>query len=229
MASANTKDSNDADLKNVLNTNETQNSIFSSFGLNSFNSTTVPNIPLFSPLVDMNSTQALLNMVRTASSGSVNQLENYIKSATNKRPPDVINNPLDLSSNAPLCKKPKRLSCGPNELFSSENVVPVLQKTKDRAQKRTGSVSPKPCTKSIFSVPSTQPDRPTMCLSMCMSSLDRTCPSRDGTENISHWSIDDVCNFVSSIDICAEYSEVSTRTHFSYFCFELLMILPMTL
>lgn len=29
-------------------------------------------------------------------------------------------------------------------------------------------------------------------------------------EDISSWSVDDVCNFISSIDICAEYAQVST-------------------
>ncbi|KAJ8972425.1 hypothetical protein NQ317_012443 [Molorchus minor] len=32
-------------------------------------------------------------------------------------------------------------------------------------------------------------------------------------EDISNWTVDDVCNFISSIDICTEYSQVST---FSY-------------
>ncbi len=225
---SNTKDTNDTgDLKHILNPSDPQSSLFSSFGLGSFNVGTIPsvNMPLFSPLGDMNSTQALLNMVRTANSGSVNQLENYMKgtstTTTNKRSAEMtVNNPLDLSSNAPLCiKKPKRPSSS-GESFGSDNAVPISQKAaKDRAaQKSPGTVSPKLYPKSVFSVPSTQPqDRAaTTCLSVCTSSLDRACSSREGIENVSHWSIDDVCNFVSSIDVCAEYAEVSRQITFDY-------------
>lgn len=218
MASSNTKDSNDADMKHILNVTEAQSSLFSSFGLNSFSSTAVPNVnlPLFPSLVDMGSTQALLNMVRTASSGSVNQLESYIKGVSGKRPPDIANNPLDLSPNAPPSKKPKRPSCSSSESFSSESSVPTYRMKDRMINKRSGSVSPKPRSKSILSVDRTQPldNRSTTCLSICTLSLDRTCPSHEGIENLSRWSIDDVHNFVSSIDICAEYADVSIQSSF---------------
>lgn len=32
---------------------------------------------------------------------------------------------------------------------------------------------------------------------------------QDDVSNVAGWSVDDVCNFVSSIDICAEYAQVS--------------------
>ncbi|KAK7601186.1 hypothetical protein V9T40_008627 [Parthenolecanium corni] len=254
LSSANTKDSNDtsADLKHMLTATDSQTSLFPSFSFSSFNPSGVPgaapvNLPLFSPLVDMNSTQALLNIVRSANSGttgnSINQLETYIKGAaaaaaavvasspsTNscnatgsqhsatKRLAEMVNNPLDLSSNALLCKKVKRSFSNSGDSFSCENLVPSGQKgavatlLKDRQPKRADSISPKPCTKSMFPVPMAQQqpllDRSsTTCLSLCTSSLERGCSSREGAENVSHWSIDDVCNFVSSIDLCAEYTE----------------------
>lgn len=253
LTSANTKDSDaSADLKHMLA--DGQNSLFPSFGFGSFNPSGVPGasaLPLFSPLVDMNSTQALLNMVRSANSGttgnSMNPLETYIKGAaaaaaavaasapTNnscnttgsqqsatKRLAEMVNNPLDLSSNALLCKKVKRSSSNSGDSFSCENLVPTGQKgaaaqlLKDNQPKRADSISPKPCTKSMFPVPMAQQqpllDRSsTTCLSLCTSSLERGCSSREGAENVSHWSIDDVCNFVSSIDLCAEYAEVCVK------------------
>lgn len=228
-------------MKQILNATDAQNSLFSSFGLSAFNSSSavspVGNISLFSPLVDMSSTQALLNMVRTVNTNSVNQLESYMKGTISKRPSELVNNPLDLSSNSQPCnaKKLKRPSCSSSEnSFSSDNSLPTLssvqKSSKDRSHsKRSDSLSPKPrVTKSSFSscsVSQTPPQIPgvaaasnhrasTTCLSLCTSSLDRTCPSRDSIENISHWTIDDVCNFVSSIDVCAEYADVSIYGYF---------------
>lgn len=32
-------------------------------------------------------------------------------------------------------------------------------------------------------------------------------------EDVSSWTVDDVCNFISGIDICAEYVQVSVAIH----------------
>jgi hypothetical protein len=45
------------------------------------------------------------------------------------------------------------------------------------------------------------------CLSMC--SADRACSSGGDAQAMAQWNVEDVCNFVASIDICAEYAPVS--------------------
>lgn len=69
---ANMKDSN-----NDSKTSPAEAPTFPPFGPNPFVQPGVP--PLFPPMIDMSSTQALLNMVRSASAHSANQLETYLK------------------------------------------------------------------------------------------------------------------------------------------------------
>jgi hypothetical protein len=208
------------------------------FGTNPFNTTSGSTTPIFPPLIDMSSTQALLSMVRTASAHNASQLETYLKSAI-KRPSPSESSPLDLSSpSAPVHGKRSRTNkglSGASDVFLNSDallhvpMVDALRTTKDRLGKRTGSVSPKPPLRnnggsSAGSSPRLLPPstvtsasvvagqqqllgRNLPCLSMC--SADRTCSTAGDTQATAQWSVEDVCSFVSSVDICAEYAPVS--------------------
>ncbi|XP_060823464.1 uncharacterized protein LOC132911088 isoform X1 [Bombus pascuorum] len=130
--------------------------------------------PVFPPMLDMSSTQALLHMVRTANAAqNAAELETYLKGA-NKRDAGVTS-PLDLSSPGGFAPRKR-------------------QRTETR---RSGSVSPKP---KPTPRPTTPP--PVRCPSLCGHM-----PCGDG-QAVNRWTIEDVVNYVSSIDICAEYAQV---------------------
>lgn len=216
---------------------EAQQALFANFGLGGF-----AHSPFLPPLVDMSSTQALLSMVRTASAQSATQLETYLKGAI-KRPPDNPNNPLDLSSNAatpppapPLLKKPRKHTpslseslYGPDALLAFP-LLNALQRTPKA--KRTGSVSPKPKSKLATSSPAPTPattPRPATansCLSLCSTPGpgDKACSSSADTQTVAHWTVDDVCNFVSTIDLCAEYVPVSFFSIFMVIIMRILLL-----
>ncbi|KAF3428681.1 hypothetical protein E2986_00954 [Frieseomelitta varia] len=131
--------------------------------------------PVFPPMLDMSSTQALLHMVRTANAAqNAAELETYLKGA-NKRDAGVTS-PLDLSSPGGFAPRKRQ-----------------------RAEtRRSGSVSPKP---KPTPRPTTPP--PVRCPSLCGHM-----PCGDG-QAVNRWTVEDVVNYVSSIDICAEYAQVS--------------------
>ncbi|KAG8035240.1 hypothetical protein G9C98_001730 [Cotesia typhae] len=135
--------------------------------------------PVFPPMLDMSSTQALLHMVRTANAAqNAAELETYLKGA-NKR--DVgVTSPLDLSSPGGFAPRKR----------------PRIE------TKRPGSVSPKPKPATTAPPRSSTPP-PVRCPSLCGHM-----PCGDG-QAVNRWSIEDVINYVSSIDICAEYAQVS--------------------
>ncbi|XP_070525407.1 uncharacterized protein [Cardiocondyla obscurior] len=131
--------------------------------------------PVFPPMIDMSSTQALLHMVRTANAAqSAAELETYLKGA-NKRDAGVTS-PLDLSSPGGFAPRKR-------------------QRPETR---RSESVSPKP---KPTARPTTPP--PVRC-----PTLYGHIPCGDG-QAVNRWTIEDVVNYVSSIDICAEYAQVS--------------------
>ncbi|XP_051153067.1 uncharacterized protein LOC127276577 isoform X2 [Leptopilina boulardi] len=129
--------------------------------------------PVFPPMLDMSSTQALLHMVRTANAAqNAAELETYLKGA-NKRDAGV-SSPLDLSSPGGFAPRKR-------------------QRAESR---RSGSVSPKPKT-----IPGPSSPPPVRCPSLCGHM-----PCGDG-QAVNRWTIEDVVNYVSSIDICAEYAQ----------------------
>lgn len=209
------------------------------FGTHPFSAAAGSATPMFPPLIDMSSTQALLNIVRTASAHNASQLETYLKGAI-KRPPPSESSPLDLSSaSAPTYGKRSRtnkgLGGGSDSIFMNSDsllhvpIVDALRTTKERLGKRTGSVSPKPPVRnnggsSAGSSPRLLPSstvtsasvavgqqhllgRNLPCLSVC--SAERTCSSGSDAQAMAQWSVEDVCSFVASVDICAEYAPVS--------------------
>lgn len=221
---SNAKESPDSELKPFIpSPAEAQQALFANLGLNAFSHPSLPGgVPFLPPLVDMSSTQALLNMVRTASAQSANQLETYLKGAM-KRSPDNPNNPLDLSSNAvppPLKKQRKHTPSlseslyGPDALINFPMLTALQRTTKDRLQaKRTGSVSPKPKSKLATSPSNaasvSRPSTANSCLSLCSTPGEKPCSSSADTQTVAHWTLDDVSSFVTSIDLCAEYAPVS--------------------
>jgi hypothetical protein len=215
------------------------------FGGNPFNTATGSTTPMFPPLIDMSSTQALLSMVRTASAHNASQLETYLKGAI-KRPPPSESSPLDLSSASipPYGKRSRTIKGGSsdNMFLNSDSLfhvpmVDALRTTKERLGKRTGSVSPKPPPmrnnggNSAGSSPRLLPTSTVTSASVatgqqhvlgrnlpCLSmcSADRACSSGGEAEAMAQWSVEDVFSFVSSIDICAEYAPVSALSFLSY-------------
>ncbi|CAL4147971.1 unnamed protein product [Meganyctiphanes norvegica] len=151
----------------------------------------LPGFPGF-PLVDVSSTQVLMNLVRNASASASQQaqLDNYLRGAS-KRPSEGPTTPLDLSASMPN----KRLCTEPAKSFDVKNFLAIPQDTEKRSE------IPKPYTKTssvttkVTSVP--RKKSPTLC-------SDKSCPS---LEVIAHWTVEDVISFVGSIDLCAEYSE----------------------
>ncbi|XP_070169398.1 nascent polypeptide-associated complex subunit alpha, muscle-specific form isoform X6 [Polyergus mexicanus] len=135
--------------------------------------------PVFPPMIDMSSTQALLHMVRTANAAqNAAELETYLKGA-NKRDAGVTS-PLDLSSPGGFAPRKR-------------------QRPETR---RSESVSPKP---KPIARPITPP--PVRC-----PTLYAHMPCGDG-QAVNRWTIEDVVNYVSSIDICAEYAQVSVPSY----------------
>ncbi|XP_073971167.1 SAM-motif ubiquitously expressed punctatedly localized protein [Rhodnius prolixus] len=162
----------------------------------------VPFPPVFSPVIDMNATQALLNMVRTHQQGA--HLESYLKGATKR---ETLNAPLDLSSTAPPPKKHKRTLS--ESLYGSE-VIPLLRGTGlkrtslstgptntasgvgRRANKSSSTTTTSPANNSVSTAP---------CGSVCALK-----PCMPDTQTVGHWSVEDVAGFVASVDMCAEYA-----------------------
>lgn len=88
--------------------------------------------------------------------------------------------PLDLSANTPITKRIKIESPSPNRTLGS----PV------NSQSARSSSTP---------VASTVAELTATCQKRCHAQIDE----------INSWSVNQVCDFVGSIDICAEYVEVS--------------------
>ncbi|XP_072766703.1 uncharacterized protein [Anoplolepis gracilipes] len=129
--------------------------------------------PVFPPMIDMSSTQALLHMVRTANAAqNAAELETYLKGA-NKRDAGVTS-PLDLSSPGGFAPRKRQRP----ETRRSESVSP----------------KPKPTARPITPPPVRCP------------TLYAHMPCGDG-QAVNRWTIEDVVNYVSSIDICAEYAQ----------------------
>lgn len=148
-------------------------------------------------LSDFSSSQTLLNLVRTASAQSASQLENYLKGAV-KRSADGENrlDPLDLT--VANIKRPK-LDSG-----LKDN---ILQNEADGNTKTVKASWLSVMDKRMYSSPtsSTRTER-LQCTSIC---IDKSCSSQSEASDLSNWTVDDVVKFVSSVETCSEYAEVS--------------------
>lgn len=136
------------------------------------------------PMIDMSSTQTLLSMVRSASAVAANNLESNLKASgaqNHKRP----NSPLDLSSrDLPNTPPP-----------------PPLKKSKLRNPLLDGNLNLKsgsnPTLTSTTSASTTSP---------CPSSCSTGCSEE--AQIMINWTVEEVCRFVATIDLCKDYVEV---------------------
>ncbi|XP_045622871.2 LOW QUALITY PROTEIN: uncharacterized protein [Procambarus clarkii] len=151
----------------------------------------IPGFPGF-PLVDMSSSQVLLNMVRNASATQQSQLENYLRGAM-KRPADAPTSPLDLSATMTT----KRPRTEPSKSFDVKTLFGLQHEEEKKLETKAHTTrSPTPPKPRPTPSPGTHKP-PTPC-------SDKNCPT---LETIGHWTVDDVCSFVGSIELCAEYVE----------------------
>jgi len=166
------------------------------------------------PMIDMSSTQALLNIVRSASAQNAQQLETYLRSnssssgaghtgaggsgsgagggtgaavSATKRPADP-HAPLDLSAH--VAKRPYMdpLLAPFKAGVEMESLVPAGGKKSPTRPPTGGSAN-----KSL----------PLSCRLTCAA--DSCSPA---ATQVQTWTVSDVVNFVKTIDLCHEYAEV---------------------
>ena len=174
------------------------------------------------PMIDMSSTQALLNIVRSASAQNAQQLETYLRSnssssgaghtgaggsgsgagggtgaavSATKRPADP-HAPLDLSAH--VAKRPYMdpLLAPFKAGVEMESLVPAGGKKSPTRPPTGGSAN-----KSL----------PLSCRLTCAA--DSCSPA---ATQVQTWTVSDVVNFVKTIDLCHEYAEVSLIYIFNY-------------
>ncbi|XP_034248439.1 mucin-5AC [Thrips palmi] len=168
------------------------------------------------PVMDMSSTQALVNMVQRSHQ---NQLETYLKGAI-KRPAETSPSPLsplDLSSAAAPPKKSRKREGG--DLYGVDALLglpsSLIRSSKERLATRTppsrALSSPRLAAAPAPASPGqAKGGNPLSCSALCSTSpghatAEGPCTTDAGAASILHWSVGDVCNFVGSIDLCVEY------------------------
>ncbi|KAJ6648776.1 hypothetical protein Bhyg_04007 [Pseudolycoriella hygida] len=169
--------------------------------------------PVFSPLIDMSSTQALLTLARAAKEA---EIQNLLKGPT-KRPHISTTSPSSINQIATTTTLSN--SRFPLQPFSISNL----------SQPNSSHISPKSPASNMHSLGNEQATlatspldlsaAPTMGKRMKMDALSpnqsigspthqrsqRKCQSQ--SDEINSWNVGQVCEFVGSIDICAEYVE----------------------
>lgn len=165
---------------------------------------------------DFSSSQTLLNLVRTASAQSASQLENYLKGAV-KRSADGETNrldPLDLTVGA--VKRPRHELGTDRDLFGAD-VDPALIPGGEGSARTVGGTKPSwmslldrrmhsSPTSSSRTSPKIQNNERSRCVSLC---VEKSCSSQSEASDFAHWTVEDVVKFVSSVDTCTEFAEVS--------------------
>lgn len=119
-----------------------------------------------------------------------------------KRPADAPASPLDLS--ASVGAKRPRTDLG-GRSFDVKNFFPEGERRPETV-KATVPLSVSPSAAKPPSTPSPNPPTPSGKAPVSAPCSDRSCPSLEG---VLHWTVEDVCDFVKGIDLCAEYAEVS--------------------
>lgn len=165
-------------------------------------------LPGFPMMMDMSSTQALLNIVRSASAQNAQQLESYLRGAaqqvpvtppSTKRSAEVaglMSSPLDLSASV-LNKRPymeprTSLKSPPQHSPAGKLSPPSARSTPTIGMRRVTT----PKVQSTASLPMT-------CRLACAA--DACTPA---ALQVRGWSVSDVVDFVKTIDLCAEYAQV---------------------
>lgn len=179
---------------------------------------------VFSPLIDMSSTQALVTLARAAKEA---EIQNLLKGPT-KRPNINTTPPNNISQISTTTPSNSRF---PLHTFPISNLnqqhpshispkSPASNNQSSSSEQATMSTSPldlsanTPVTKRV-KLDAHSPNRsigsPTHQRSLssggsCRTVSQRKCQSQ--SVEINSWNVSQVCEFVSSIDICAEYVEV---------------------
>lgn len=182
---------------------------------------------VFSPLIDMSSTQALVTLARAAKEA---EIQNLLKGPTkrpniNTTPPSNINQiptsattasnarfPLhtfsisNLSQQHPSHNSPKSPSSN-NQSSGSEPAIVATSPLDLSASTPTPKRVKLDAHSPNRSIGSPTPQRSLSSGGSCRTASQRKCQSQ--SDEINSWNVSQVCDFVGSIDICAEYIEVS--------------------
>lgn len=135
----------------------------------------------------------------TSMSSGSNSNETHIRPAS----------PLDLSASTPITKRLKMESPSPVRSLGSPpatQLQPSQMATRNRAQ--TPSVAGSTTSSNTVIATASAAGVPTNATSQ------RRCHAQ--SDEINSWTVAQVCDFVSSIDICAEYVEVSESIYFFF-------------
>lgn len=150
---------------------------------------------IFPPLIDMSSTQALLALVRTAKEAEMERLIKTVKPR--------VDSPLDLSSagstgnsNNGNKKQPKIVKTTSTPAIPIGLNVPGFPSSSFPSSEGTSVAVPRPISSS--------PQPPKRSES---ATPPRSIQQQSLQEDITWWTVDDVCKFVAGIDICAEYEQ----------------------
>ncbi|CAM1324758.1 Uncharacterised protein g8776 [Pycnogonum litorale] len=173
--------------------------------------------------VDLQTSQTLLNIVRSASAQSASQLESYLRTTSGykrsisadevpKSSSAAAADPLDLTT-ANLPPNPSNKKRPRLDNNGSGSDVLLQQHLKSKNGNQNGGDNrlvdwsqllhqsrPNNSTNDSGS----ESERTASCRSTCTNS---SCSDSALANEVSKWTVDEVCNFVTSVDTCAEYAE----------------------
>ena len=187
------------------------------------------------PMIDMSSTQALLNIVRSASAQNAQQLDTYLRNnaaasgagaaTPTKRPAETAplsHTPLDLS--APVAKRP-HLEHHQSAAYHFGHIRTSAygaEALKDSRFKDSGKKSPPaqrmapPVAISPRVSSDKTPKTPASASASASWQLPMSCRLACAADacspaavKVQSWAVSDVVDFIKSIDLCHEYAEVS--------------------
>ena len=186
--------------------------------------------PAAFPIMDMSSTQALLNIVRSASAQNAQQLQSYLRPAASsvpsaaaapvgaaaantattgqatKRPLAVAVDhcPLDLSASV-TSKRPAPAAYNYlDELSSKQKPSPKRTMTPIKMVTSSAAAVAAAAAAAAAAAQQQQKQLPIGCRLACAA--DACTPA---AVQVRNWSVDDVVDFVNSIDLCSDYAQVN--------------------
>ncbi|CAB0004275.1 unnamed protein product [Nesidiocoris tenuis] len=156
--------------------------------------------PVFPPSLnlDLNATQALLNMVRTQQ-----QLESYLKGASKR---DAGNAPLDLSVSAPP-PPPKKHKKSLSESVYGPDILPLLRNSRRGASGMLTAARRQAASKAASAAAAATASAATTCSSQCVDK-----PCTPDSQTVNHWTVEDVAGFVTTVEMCSEYATPLKRS-----------------
>lgn len=145
------------------------------------------------------------------STNNINSSPSTINPAHSKNSGDKRNaSPLDLSSQPPASKRFKAESTSSQS--SADGLLDVTLKRRASTSTATTSPSPPPLNDNSSSPAGAAPDGAAATAAFTPATMGgfstRQCQAH--SEEVNSWTVQDVCAFVGSIDICAEYVKVSS-------------------